>query len=141
MKFKGKNGFIMWFTLALVLGFAVWFWSIKSGFDSQSGFWGLMIIFAAVAAVIIWFMVRNYITVTDTEIRVSFGMTNAVVEIASVVSMKKIYNLVASSGASVQRIEIVYWKDGKHKVMYISPADRDGFINVVCGKNPEIRVH
>ncbi|MCH5341416.1 MAG: PH domain-containing protein [Acetatifactor sp.] len=141
MRFKGKNGFIMWFLLVFVLGCAGYFWSIKGGFDSQIGFWGIIIMHAAVVAVIIWFMVRNYITVTDTEIRVSLGMTNLVVEIASVISMKKVFNLVASSGASAQRIEIAYWKDSNRKIVYISPVDQDGFIDAVCGKKPEIRVY
>lgn len=131
----------MWLTLALVLGFAVWFWSLRSGFDSQTGFWGFMLMIAVAAAMLIWFMARNRITVTDTEIRVSLGPTNTAVEIASVVSMKKVNNPVASSGTSVRRIEIVYRKDGRQGVMYISPADRDGFINAVRGKNPEIRVY
>ncbi len=141
MKFKGKNGVIVWLTLLLVLGFAVWFWTLRAEFESAAAFWALMVIFAAIAALIVSFLARNHITVTDTHITAALGPTRAVVEIASIVSMKKVTSLLASSAASSQRVEILYRRRGAPHLLYVSPQDRDAFIAAVLTKNPNIQIY
>ncbi len=84
-------------------------------------------------------MARNHVTVT--EIRVALGPTNTSVALRDVVSMKKVVNFVAASGASAKRIKLVYMKNGAREVLYLSPADRDGFIRAVLEKNPDITVY
>lgn len=140
MKFKGKNGLILWLTLLLVLGVAGWFWTLKSEFGSPVMFWCFMVLYALIAAVIASFLARNTVAVTESEIVVCLGPTNTSVEIASVVSMKKTASFLASSGASAKRVEIVYRKNGGQRLLYVSPVDRDGFIRAVKEKNPEIKV-
>lgn len=141
MKFKGKNGPVLWLALLLDFGIAGWFWTLKGEFETPLIFWCFMALYALIAAVIVSFMSRNTVTVTESEIRVSLGPTNAWVDIASVVSMKKAVSFLASSGASAKRVEIVYRKKGGQRLLYVSPADRDGFIRAVKEKNPEIKVY
>lgn len=141
MKFKGKNGPILWLTLLLILCAAVWFWTLKREFESPLIFWCFMGLYALIAAVIVSFLARNTVAVTESEIKVSLGPTNTTVDIASVVSMKKTVSFLASSGASAKRVEIVYRKNGGQRLLYVSPADRDGFIRAVREKNPEIKVY
>lgn len=126
--------------LIIVLASAGFFGSLINDFDSPVGYWIMMAIHAVVIVVIVWFMARNYILVDDSNVKVCFGPTNSVVEIASIVSMKKVFNVVASSGASAHRIEITFKKGNERKLIYISPKDQDGFIETVSGKNPDIKV-
>lgn len=141
MRFKCKNGLILWLTLLLDLGIAGWFWSLKGEFDSPLIFRCFMALYALIAALIISFLARNAVTVTENKIVVRFGPTNTSVNIASVVSMKKAVSFLASSGASAKRVEIVYRKNGGQRLLYVSPVDRDGFIRAVMEKNPEVKVY
>lgn len=87
MKFKGKSGIVLWLTFVFVLGCATCFVSQKNGFDSQAVFWILIVIYAAISIILVLFMVRNYIIVTDDEIKICLGFSTTVLKTASIVSM------------------------------------------------------
>lgn len=141
MKFKGKCGIVLWLTLVFVLGCAACFVSQKNGFDSQAVFWILIVIYAAISIILVLFMVRNYIIVTDDEIKICLGFSTTALKTASIVSMRKVINFVASGGASAKRIEVIFTRDGDRNLIYISPKEADSFIELVCGYNQNIKVH
>ena len=135
MKMKARSGIIIWcIVIALFAGTAAFAATFKE-FDSIGGYLLVLIILAASTALTASFVVRNYLFVTEQEIRVCFGMTTTVLKMASISSLKKVTTLTASASASVKRIEIRY--DGG--IIYVSPKDEDKFIQTVCSYHPELR--
>lgn len=141
MRLKGRCGIIMWLTSVLFLASTIFFVSQKGVFDSLGGYWALVIIFGLSTAFVFSFMVRNYVVVSDREIKICLGFTTTILEIASIVSMKKVTNVVASSAASAKRIEIVFIKDNLERNIYISLKDNDKFMRMVCEYNENVKVH
>ena len=131
MKFKGKVGLILWLVVLLVLGCGAYFVSIREKFDSVFGFGVIVVVFSGVLAVVLWMMIRNEVIVTDTSIIVKLGMTTTTIERASIQSVKKVTSVIASAGTSAKRIEIIYKAGYEQKRIYISPKDRDGFLEAI----------
>ncbi len=141
MKFKGRCGIIMWVTSILFLASTLFFISQKSIFDSPVGYRVLVITFGLSTVFLLSFVVRNYIVVSDSQIKVCLGPTTTVLEITSIVSMKKVTNYVASSGASTRRIEIIFIRDNFRKEIYVSPKDEDRFMQIVCEYNQDVKIY
>lgn len=141
MKFRGKNGFVMWFTLVFVVSIGAGLLIRLGPEEDPVAFWVMLVVFVLIIAFVGWFMIRNCIYVESGEIKVCLGMTTSVVDISNIVSMKKVINAIASSGTSLDRIEIVFVKGKERKVIYVSPKDKKGFIDEVCKYNPEIAVY
>lgn len=135
MKMKAKSGIIIWITALALLAGTVVVAAMYSKFEGLGGYLAVLIIMAASTALTASFILRNYILVTEQTIKVCFGMTTTVLKIASVKSIKKVKNLIASASASVKRIEIQYTGG----VIYVSPIDGDKFIQTVCSYNPKIK--
>lgn len=136
VKYEGKVGIFIWvITLALLAGTAA-FAAKYDEFDSIGGYLLILVVMAGSAAATASFILRNYLLVTEQTITVCFGMTTTVLETASVTSLKKVTNLMASASASAKRIEI----RAKGKVLYVSPKDEDAFIQTVCAYNPKVKV-
>lgn len=111
MKFKGRCGIIMWVTSVLFLASTIFFVNQKSIFDSPGSYWVLVIVFGLSTVFLLSFVVRNYIVVSDREIKICLGPITTILDMASIVSMKKVTNFVASSGASAKRICSRHFKD------------------------------
>lgn len=111
MKFKGRCGIIMWVTSVLFLASTIFFVSQKSIFDSPGSYWVLVIVFGLSTVFLLSFVVRNYIVVSDREIKICLGPITTILDMASIVSMKKVTNFVGSSGASARRIYSRHFKD------------------------------
>ena len=141
MKFKGRCGIIMWVTSILFLASTLLFISQKSIFDSPVGYWVLVIIFGLSTVFLLSFVARNYIVVSDSQIKVCLGPTTTVLEMTSIVSMKKVTNFVASSGASTRRIEIIFIRDNFRKEIYVSPKDEGRFMQIVCEYNQDVKIY
>ena len=141
MKFRGKNGFVMWFTLVLVVTLGAGMLILLGSAGNSVAFGAMLVVFALITIIIAWIMIRNCIYVENGEIKVCLGMTTSVVAISSIISMKKVVNAVASSGTSLDRIEIAFMKDNKRNLIYVSPKDKDGFIKAVRDFKPEIKIY
>ena len=126
MKFRGKNGFVMWFTLVLVVTLGAGMLILLGSAGDSVAFGAMLVVFALITIIIAWIMIRNCIYVENGEIKVS---------------MKKVVNAVASSGTSLDRIEIAFMKDNKRNLIYVSPKDKDGFIKAVLDFKPEIKIY
>lgn len=137
MKMKARSGIIIWCTAAALLAGTAAFAATFNEFDSIVGYFLILIIFAASAAMTVSFVLRNYLLVTEQEIKVCFGMTTTVLKMGSVISLKKVTNLTASASASAKRIEIRHTGG----IIYVSPKDEEKFIQTVCSYNPKVKVY
>ena len=137
MKMKARSGIIIWCTVMALLAGTVAFATMFNEFDSIGSYLSVLIILAASTTVTVAFVSRNYLFVTEQEIKVCFGMTTTVLKMASVKSLKKVTNLTASASASAKRIEIQYVGG----IIYVSPKDEDKFIQTVCSYNPKVKVY
>ncbi len=86
------------------------------------------------------FILRNYIMVSDDTITVCFGFTTSTIPIDSVTSMKKTTSCIASSSASIKRIEVAYNYKNCGRVIFISPKEEDAFISQVRIHNSNIKI-
>lgn len=134
MKMKARRGiFIVVTAIALLAGTAA-FATTYNEFDGIGSYLLILIILAASTAMTASFVIRNYLLVTEQEIKVCFGMTTTVLKMESIISLKKVVNLTASASASAKRIEICY----AGGVIFVSPKDEDKFIQTVCAFNPKV---
>ncbi len=140
MKFKGRAGNIIWVTSILLLAGAFFAALQYNEFDSFGGYLTMVIIMGAAALLTFSFILRNYIMVSEQTITVCFGMTTSRIPVASVVSLKKTKSIIASSSASVKRIEVAFIYRNCRREIFISPKDEDGFLKQVCSYNPNIKV-
>ncbi len=138
MKFKGRCGIIVWATSILLLVSTLFVISQRSIFDSPVGYWVLVIILGFSTISLLSFVARNYIVVSDSQIKVCLGPTTTILQMMSIVSMKKVTNFVASSGASTKRIEIIFMRDNFRRIIYISPKDEERFMQIVCKYNQDV---
>lgn len=135
MKIKGRSGVIIWITTLSLSFSTVVFVTKYNDFDNFINYLLIFIFMVACTIVIASFIFRNYLIVTKQTITICFGITTTVLSIESIKSLKKVKNFIASSSASINRIEIEYI-DG---IIYVSPKDEDNFINVVCSYNPKTK--
>lgn len=139
MKIKARSGMIIWITTLALLVVTIAFATMYNEFEHIGSYLLILIIMAASTVMTASFIARNYLLVTDQTIKVCFGMTTTVLDTASVKSLKKVKNLIASASASSKRIEIQY--AGEAGIIYVSPKDEDKFIQTVCSNNPAVRVY
>lgn len=139
MKIKARSGMIIWITTLALLVVTIAFATMYNEFEHIGSYLLILIIMAASTVMTASFIARNYLLVTDQTIKVCFGMTTTVLDTASVKSLKKVKNLIASASASSKRIEIQY--AGETGIIYVSPKDEDKFIQTVCSNNPAVRVY
>ena len=140
MKMKARSGIIIWITALAMLAGTVAFAAAYNEFDGIVSYLLILAVMSVSTVVTGSFILRNHLLVTEQTITVCFGMTTTVFETASVTSMKKVTNLIASSSASAKRIEIRYVKGAEKKVIYVSPKDEQTFIQTLCSYNPKINV-
>lgn len=140
MKMKARSGIIIWITALALLAATVAIAAMYNDFDGIGGYLMIVIIMAASTIMTASFILRNYLIVTEQSIKVCFGMTTTVLEVASLKSLKKVKNLTASASACVRRIEVQYVSGGENRLIYISPKDEAAFIQTVCSYNPNIKV-
>lgn len=140
MKMKAKSGIIIWVTTLVLLAATVAIAVMYNDFDGIASYLLVLIIMAASTIMTASFIMRNYLIVNEQTIKVCFGMTTTVLEIASVTSLKKVISLTASASASVKRIEIQYAGGGEKKHIYVSPKDEAAFIQAVGSANPKVKV-
>lgn len=134
MKMKARLGIFVGVTAIAMLVGTVAFTTTYNEFDSIVSYLLIFFILAAATAMTTSFAIRNYLLVTEQEIKVCFGMTTTVLKMESIISLKKVVNLTASASSSAKRIEIRY--DGG--VIFVSPKDEDKFIQTVCAFNPKV---
>ncbi len=139
MKIKARSGMIIWITTLALLVVTIAFATMYNEFEHIGSYLLILIIMSASTVMTASFIARNYLLVTDQTIKVCFGMTTTVLDTASVKSLKKVKNLIASASSSSKRIEIQY--AGETGIIYVSPKDEDKFIQTVCSNNPAVRVY
>ena len=70
MKFRGKNGFVMWFTLVLVVTLGAGMLILLGSAGDSVAFGAMLVVFALITIIIAWIMIRNCIYVENGEINV-----------------------------------------------------------------------
>jgi len=140
MRFNSRCGVVMWVTSLLLLAVTVFFITQYSMFDSLVGYLALVLIMAVSTILTFTFVLRNYIIVTENQVKVCFGITTSVIDIPAIFSLKKVTSAVASSSASLRRIEIKFNKNNSKREIYVSPKDEDNFIQTVCSYNQNVKV-
>lgn len=140
MRFKGRVGCAIWITSILLLVGTVFTVSQYSAFDGIGGYLTIVIILGVSTLLTFSFILRNYIMVSDDTITVCFGFTTSTIPIDSVTSMKKTTSCIASSSASIKRIEVAYNYKNCGRVIFISPKEEDAFISQVRIHNSNIKI-
>lgn len=134
MKIKARSGIVIWLTTFVLLFVTIMFSTMYSQFSGIVSYLLILIIMLISTLLCASFIVRNYLIVTEKTITICFGITTTILDIASLTSLKKVTNFMASASSSIKRIEIQY--DGG--IIYVSPKDEDKFIDLVCSYNPKI---
>ena len=136
MKIKARTGIIIWITAVALLAGTVAIAAMYNEFDGIGSYLTILLIMMAATAATVSFVLRNYIIVTEQMIKVCFGMTTTVLETSSVMSLKKVTNLMASASTSAKRIEVRY----AGGIIYVSPKDEEVFIRAICSYNAKVKV-
>jgi uncharacterized membrane protein YdbT with pleckstrin-like domain len=85
-----------------------------------------------------WVWFKTGYTVTDTELRVQTGPFFWTVSLDKVREVKKTRNLWSSAALSLDRVAV---KHGRfNEVIYVSPADEQGFLNMMRERCPQADV-
>lgn len=85
----------------------------------------LMILIAVAMVFEIEMLIHTcYIITADGRLRIESGrfVPNIEIEVSSIVSMKRVKSFSIAPALSAERIEIVYWKEGKERTVQISPG-------------------
>ena len=136
IKFEARSGIVIWLTTLAIFAFTIAFATMYNEFDSVGSYLLILIILIVSGVMTASFIIRNYILVTEKTITICFGMTTTILNIESLISLKKMTSFIASASASTKRIEIQY----SGGVIYVSPKDEEKFIQTVCFYNPNVKI-
>lgn len=138
MKFRGKTGYALWAVLiwCIVLGAA---YAVLIGIDDTANFIIAEAVLLAAAGLALWFILRNYIMLTEETLNVFFGPSSTEIPVKGIISVQKKKSVIASSAGSTRRIELVYNKNGGTDVIQISTKNEDDFIRQLLLYNDNIK--
>lgn len=131
MRFKGK---IDW-----------WFWIVMLGGDALLVMTLLMpeggrIMGTAVLVfynlIFLPFVIRNYVEVTDENVKVVFGFMNTSIPTKEIKEVYGTHNPISSTAASLDRIVI----SGKQRQLMCAVKEKEKFFSYLKEKNPQIEV-
>lgn len=129
MKWKGKVD--LWFLVIVLLGEALVVSSLLTS-ESGKGFGIIITIFYNI--IVLPFIIRNYVKVSDEEVIVAFGFSKNKIAISEIQEMYTTHNPISSSAASLDRIVI----RGKQKTIMCAVHEKETFFNYLKEKNPNI---
>ena len=98
---------------------------------------GQLIIMVAVILFIGWIWFGTGYEILDDELKVRCGPFRQRIPLQEIREIKRTRSPLSSPACSLDRMEIKY---GKSKRVMISPADQEGFIKMLTGKSPQIRL-
>ncbi|WP_188207465.1 PH domain-containing protein [Alkalibacillus aidingensis] len=98
--------------------------------------WFLMGLSLAFTLAVIWLWFTVHYRVDEGKVIIKYGPFTKSVDIQDIEKIRLIRNLKLSPALSVNRLEITYGFD--HRVIRISPANKDLFMKQVVSMNPEI---
>ncbi len=129
MKFKGKVD--LWIWIVLMFGEVL----ILLALFSPEGGWIIGLVTAFFYNILILpFLIRNYVEVTDEKLTLVFGFSKESIVISEIVEVYRTHNPISSSAASLDRIVI----KGKYKSILCALKEREEFFNYLQEKNPNI---
>lgn len=136
IRLKGKIA--AWFWAVFLLGEGVMVYDL---FDSvrQSGRpdWPLIVGAAVFQIVFLPIMIRNYIEIGEERLTVAFGFGKDSIEIGEIREISPNRSVIASSAASLDRIEI----KGRRQTILCAVRDKEKLCEELKKRNPEITVN
>lgn len=129
MKFKGKID--LWFWVIMLFGDAL---ILLALFDSSGMIIGLVTAFIY-NIIFIPLVVRNYVEVTDEELRIVMGFSKVKIPLSEIIEVYRTHNPVSSMAASVDRVMI----QAKHTQVMCAVKDKEAFFACLKEKNPMIQ--
>lgn len=105
---------------------------IYEGLYTQLWISVLIIIFVS------WIWFGTGYTITEKELKIKSGPIRSKIPIEKIKKIRKTKNPLSSPALSLDRLEIKY---GKYSTALISPADKEGFIQAIKERNPEVEIN
>ena len=130
MKFKGKID--LWFWLIMIFGDAL---ILLALFDSSAIIVGI-ITALIYNGIFLPLVVRNYVEVTDEELRIVMGFSKVRIPLSEIIEVYRTHNPVSSMAASVDRIMI----QAKNTQVMCAVHEKDAFFACLKEKNPMIQI-
>ena len=130
MKFKGKID--LWFWLIMTLGDVLILIALLDSSSFIIGFVTALIYNITFIPMI----VRNYVEVTDEELRIVMGFSKVKIPLSEIVKVYRTHNPVSSMAASIDRIMI----QAKNTQVMCAVVDKEAFLTCLKEKNPNIQV-
>lgn len=94
-----------------------------------------MILFLATNLLLVPFAVKNYVEITNGEMRVTFGFCHVTMKIEEIVSIRETLDPIASMAASLDRIEI----KTRNSSVLISVKEKKVFMQELVNQNSNIQ--
>ncbi len=130
MKFKGKID--LWFWLIMLFGDAL----ILLALLDSTGFIVGIVTAVIYNIIFIPLVVRNYVEVTDEELRIVMGFSKVKIPLSEIVEVYRTHNPISSMAASVDRIMI----QAKNTQVMCAVQDKKAFFACLKEKNPSIQI-
>lgn len=130
MKFKGKID--LWFWLIMLFGDAL----ILLALLDSSGYIIGIVTALIYNIIFIPLVVRNYVEVTDKELRIVMGFSKVKIPLMEIVEVYCTHNPVSSMAASIDRIMI----QAKNTQVMCAVTDKEAFFSCLKEKNPMIQI-
>lgn len=99
--------------------------------------WYGLLIMIPVFLFLVWVWFGTYYDITEKEVKIRCGPIKETVPFDKIIKIRKTRNLVSSAALSLNRLEIQY---GKYNFTYISPKNKEEFINTIKEKCPTVEV-
>lgn len=125
-------GLIIWLPF-LVVVIIEWMLLNQGQFDPIAVF-----ILVPVVAFIAWIWFGTGYEVTDRELKIKSGPIRQTIPLEKITNIGSTRNPISSPALSLDRLEINY---GEGSFTIISPLDKEGFINLIVSKNPNVTIN
>lgn len=107
--------------------------SIRTSSINDSFLILIITVIVTVFLLLTWF--GTYYVIEEDNLIVKCGPIRRNIPLKTITSVKKTNNPISSPALSLQRLEIHY---GQYKTIYISPHDRDEFVEILQKKCPNL---
>ncbi len=98
---------------------------------------GQFIIMIAVLLFVGWIWFGTGYEISDEEVKIRCGPFRQTIPLREIKEIKKTRSALSSPACSLDRLEIKY---GMSKRVMISPADKEGFVQLLREKAPQIKL-
>ena len=98
---------------------------------------GPLMIMIAVILFVGWIWFGTGYEISENELKIRCGPFRQRISLQEIKEIKRTRSPLSSPACSLDRMEIKY---GISKRVMISPADKEGFIKMLMGKSPQIRL-